>query len=166
MKLRVEGYKVVSAEHIGRPPLMSEEIVSLLVDHRGWLWVGEDAGVTVYDGQMWRSFTQDDGLIWNDTDSFAIYRRSRRKHVDRHLRRTESPDRAAERVSPDHRRLRQSRRLSLGPSRRNRWRIGEVEFERAHGIDGAALVQGYAGYRLFDTGWWANRIPAGKRRVS
>ncbi len=72
MKLRVQGYKVVGAEHIGRPPLMSEEIVSLIVDHRGWLWVGEDAGVTVYDGQRWRSFTQDDGLIWNDTDSFAL----------------------------------------------------------------------------------------------
>jgi diguanylate cyclase (GGDEF)-like protein len=72
MKLHVNGYKVVRAEHIGRPPLMSEEIVSLVVDHRGWLWVGEDAGVTVYDGQMWRSFTQDDGLIWNDTDSFAL----------------------------------------------------------------------------------------------
>lgn len=72
MKLRVSGYKVVGAEHIGRPPLMSEEIVALVVDHRGWLWVGEDAGVTVYDGQTWRSFTQDDGLIWNDIDSFAI----------------------------------------------------------------------------------------------
>ncbi|WP_162601538.1 diguanylate cyclase [Occallatibacter savannae] len=73
MKLRVDGTKVVSAEHIGHPPLMSEGIVALRVDRRGRLWVGEDAGVTVYDGQMWRSFTQDDGLIWNDTDSFAIY---------------------------------------------------------------------------------------------
>ena len=72
MRLRVNGYTVVEAEHIGRPPLMSQEIVSLMVDHRGWLWVGEDAGVTVYDGQRWRSFTQDDGLIWNDTDSFAM----------------------------------------------------------------------------------------------
>jgi diguanylate cyclase (GGDEF)-like protein len=72
MRLRVSGYKVVEADHVGRPPLMSEEIVSLIVDHRGWLWVGEDAGVTVFDGQRWRSFTQDDGLIWNDTDSFAL----------------------------------------------------------------------------------------------
>ena len=72
MKLRVDGSKVVHAEPIGRPPLMSEGIVSLLVDHRGRLWIGEDAGVTVYDGEIWRSFTQDDGLIWNDTDSFAI----------------------------------------------------------------------------------------------
>jgi len=72
MRLHVNGYKVVQADHIGRPPLMSEEIVSLVVDHRGWLWVGEDAGVTVFDGHRWRSFTQDDGLIWNDTDSFAM----------------------------------------------------------------------------------------------
>jgi diguanylate cyclase (GGDEF)-like protein len=72
MRLRVSGYKVTEAEHIGRPPLMSQEVVSLVVDHRGWLWVGQDAGVTVYDGHRWRSFTQDDGLIWNDTDSFAL----------------------------------------------------------------------------------------------
>lgn len=72
MRLHVKGYRVVQADNIGRPPLMSEEIVSLIVDHRGWLWVGEDAGVTVFDGQNWRSFTQDDGLIWNDTDSFAL----------------------------------------------------------------------------------------------
>jgi diguanylate cyclase (GGDEF)-like protein len=72
MRLHVNGYKIVEADHIGHPPLMSEEIVALLVDRRGWLWVGEDAGVTVFDGQRWRSFTQDDGLIWNDTDSFAL----------------------------------------------------------------------------------------------
>jgi diguanylate cyclase (GGDEF)-like protein len=26
----------------------------------------------VFDGHAWRSYTQDDGLIWNDTDSFAL----------------------------------------------------------------------------------------------
>ena len=72
MRMRVSGYRIVEAEHIGHPPLMSQEVVSMVVDHRGWLWVGEDAGVTVYDGVRWRSFTQDDGLIWNDTDSFAL----------------------------------------------------------------------------------------------
>ncbi len=72
MRMRVSGYRIVEAEHIGRPPLMSQEVVSMVVDHRGWLWVGEDAGVTVYDGHRWRNFTQEDGLIWNDTDSFAL----------------------------------------------------------------------------------------------
>jgi diguanylate cyclase (GGDEF)-like protein len=44
----------------------------LYVDRRGWLWAGEDAGLTVFDGHSWRSFDQDDGLIWNDQDSNGI----------------------------------------------------------------------------------------------
>ncbi len=72
MRLRVEGYRVVETKHIGRPPLLSQQVVSLMIDHRGWVWVGQDAGLTVFDGHTWRSFTQDDGLIWNDTDSFAL----------------------------------------------------------------------------------------------
>ena len=72
MRIRVNAYRIVEAEHIAHPPLLSQEVVSLVVDRRGWLWVGEDAGVTVYDGFRWRSFTQDDGLIWNDTDSNAM----------------------------------------------------------------------------------------------
>ena len=72
MRLRVEGYRIAKAEQIGRPPLLSQQVVSLLVDHRGWLWLGQDAGLTVFDGGKWHSFTQDDGLIWNDTDSFAL----------------------------------------------------------------------------------------------
>jgi diguanylate cyclase (GGDEF)-like protein len=71
-RMRIRDYHVVESEHIGRPPLLSQQIVSLVVDHRGWLWVGEDAGVTVFDGVRWRSFTQDDGLIWNDTDSYSL----------------------------------------------------------------------------------------------
>jgi diguanylate cyclase (GGDEF)-like protein len=72
MRIRVNDYRVVESEHIGRPPLLSQQVVSLIVDRRGWLWAGEDTGVTVYDGVRWRSFTQDDGLIWNDTDSYAV----------------------------------------------------------------------------------------------
>jgi diguanylate cyclase (GGDEF)-like protein len=72
MKLRIDQYRVVEAKRIGRPPLLSEEVVSLLVDDRGWVWVGQDAGLSVFDGQGWRNYTQDDGLIWNDTDSFAL----------------------------------------------------------------------------------------------
>ena len=72
MRLRVVGDRVVESEHIPRKDLVSDQVVSLLVDHRGWLWVGEDAGLTVYDGHHWRSFTQDDGLIWNDLDAYAL----------------------------------------------------------------------------------------------
>ena len=72
IRLRIANNRVVESEHVVRPHLLSEQVVSLLVDHRGWLWVGQDAGVTVNDGKSWRSFTQDDGLIWNDTDSYAL----------------------------------------------------------------------------------------------
>lgn len=72
VRLRMAGYRVVEAKSFGRPSLLSEEVVALMVDHRGWLWIGQDAGLTVYDGHNWRSFTQDDGLIWNDCDSNAL----------------------------------------------------------------------------------------------
>jgi diguanylate cyclase (GGDEF)-like protein len=72
VRLRISGDRIVESEHILRPKLLSEQVVSLMVDHRGWLWVGQDAGLTIYDSHSWRSFTQDDGLIWNDLDSFAL----------------------------------------------------------------------------------------------
>ncbi|HEY6491429.1 MAG: diguanylate cyclase [Terracidiphilus sp.] len=72
MRLRIDKYRVVEAKTFGRPPLLSQQVVSLLVDDRGWIWVGQDAGLSVFDGHAWRSYTQDDGLIWNDTDSFAL----------------------------------------------------------------------------------------------
>lgn len=72
MRLSVSGDRVVSTLHIERPQVLSEQIVSLTVDHRGWLWLGQDAGLTVFDGKSWHSFTQDDGLIWNDTDSYGL----------------------------------------------------------------------------------------------
>jgi diguanylate cyclase (GGDEF)-like protein len=72
MRLRVNGDRIVESMHIQRPRVLSQQIVSLIVDRRGWLWVGQDAGLTVYDGQTWHSFTQDDGLIWNDTDSYGL----------------------------------------------------------------------------------------------
>jgi len=72
MRLRIAGDRVVESEHIAGPRLLSEQVVSLFVDSRGWLWVGQDAGLTVYDGRTWRSFMQDDGLIWNDLDSNGL----------------------------------------------------------------------------------------------
>ncbi|MGB6691313.1 MAG: diguanylate cyclase [Terracidiphilus sp.] len=72
LRLRIAGDRVVEAEHIVRPQLLSEQVVALLVDRRGWLWAGQDAGLTVFDGRSWRSFTQDDGLIWNDIDANGL----------------------------------------------------------------------------------------------
>jgi diguanylate cyclase (GGDEF)-like protein len=71
-RLRIAGYRVVDSEHIDRPAILSDDVVAIKVDHRGWLWIGQDAGVTVFDGRAWRSFTQDDGLIWNDCNTNAL----------------------------------------------------------------------------------------------
>ena len=72
MRVQVAGYRAARITHFSKPPLLSEQVVALMVDHRGWVWVGEDAGISVFDGKTWHSFTQDDGLIWNDTDSYAL----------------------------------------------------------------------------------------------
>ena len=72
MRLRIDGNKIVESEHVVQPHLLSEQVVSLFADKRGWLWVGQDAGLTVFDGRIWRTFTQDDGLIWNDLDSNGL----------------------------------------------------------------------------------------------
>lgn len=72
MRLRIAGDRITESERVVRPHLLSDRVVSLAADHRGWIWVGQDAGVTVFDGKTWRSFDQDDGLVWNDTDSDAL----------------------------------------------------------------------------------------------
>ena len=72
MRLRVAGDRIYEAEHVAQPPLLSEKIVSLLVDRRGWLWMGQDAGLTSFDGRTWRNFTQDSGLLWNDCSRYAL----------------------------------------------------------------------------------------------
>ena len=62
--------RVVGVQHA---PLRSPEILFLQVDRRGWIWVGEDQGVEVFDGHAWRSYTVDNGLIWNDVDAEAFF---------------------------------------------------------------------------------------------
>ena len=42
--------------------------LAILVDHRGWVWLGTDVGLAVWNGQNWRHLTQESGLIWNDVN--------------------------------------------------------------------------------------------------
>ncbi len=73
MRLRLSGDKVVESHRIRTSEILSEQVVALASDRRGWMWVGQDAGLSVFDGNGWRSYTQEDGLVWNDVDSDAIY---------------------------------------------------------------------------------------------
>lgn len=46
------------------PELRSSDTLTILVDRRGWVWVGTDQGLLVWNGQSWRHLTQECGLIW------------------------------------------------------------------------------------------------------
>ena len=48
-------------------------LYSLHTDRRGWIWANTGRGVGVYDGQVWRQFGVEDGLVWTDTTPGALY---------------------------------------------------------------------------------------------
>jgi signal transduction histidine kinase/ligand-binding sensor domain-containing protein/ActR/RegA family two-component response regulator len=63
-------------EHLGSGAggtLHSDKTVFLNSDSRGWLWVGTDHGVDVFDGARWRHYGRSEGLIWDDCNSNAFY---------------------------------------------------------------------------------------------
>ncbi|MGC9157927.1 MAG: diguanylate cyclase domain-containing protein [Terracidiphilus sp.] len=49
-------------------PMRSLAPLAILADSRGWIWVGTDLGLAVWNGHDWRHLTQESGLIWNDID--------------------------------------------------------------------------------------------------
>jgi signal transduction histidine kinase/CheY-like chemotaxis protein/streptogramin lyase len=53
--------------------LRSDKTLFLQFDNRGWLWVGTDHGVDVFDRSRWRHYGRSDGLIWDDCNSNAIF---------------------------------------------------------------------------------------------
>jgi len=54
------------------PELSTLAPLAILADRRGWVWVGTDLGLMVWNGQVWRHLTQESGLIWNDVNQGAL----------------------------------------------------------------------------------------------
>jgi len=50
------------------PELRTLAPLAIFADSRGWVWLGSDQGLAVWNGQSWRHVTQESGLIWNDVD--------------------------------------------------------------------------------------------------
>jgi signal transduction histidine kinase/ligand-binding sensor domain-containing protein/CheY-like chemotaxis protein len=71
--LHVNGSKVLRIDRFTKPVLESDQVDFLNTDTRGWIWVGKDHGVDVFDGHTWRSYTQGNGLVWNDCDGKAFF---------------------------------------------------------------------------------------------
>ena len=63
-------------ERVAQPFVASPSVYILAFDHRGWLWVGTDRGMDVFNGTQWVGLTTDDGLVWNDTDSDSFHESS------------------------------------------------------------------------------------------
>lgn len=64
----------LSAWRLQIPPEMATySTLAILVDRRGWVWLGTDAGLLVWNGREWRHLTQESGLIWNDINQGALY---------------------------------------------------------------------------------------------
>jgi diguanylate cyclase (GGDEF)-like protein len=58
---------------LDQPLLGGTIIFGVHEDRRGWLWVGTDSGIAIWNRQHWRFFNQSDGLIWNDTNGNVFY---------------------------------------------------------------------------------------------
>ena len=71
-RLRLDGDRIVSSDRFQPPDIISNSIVSLLVDRRGWLWAGTDNGVSVFNNRRWVSATTAAGLIWDDLDTGGL----------------------------------------------------------------------------------------------
>ena len=58
---------------LANTPMAGRSVLSMHVDRRHWLWIGSDDGVAVWNGKAWRLLNQQSGLIWNDSNQYAIF---------------------------------------------------------------------------------------------
>jgi signal transduction histidine kinase/ligand-binding sensor domain-containing protein/ActR/RegA family two-component response regulator len=73
VRLKVSGSEVASIQLFSKPRLASDLVVSIGADRRGWIWIGGDQGVDVFDGINWRRYTTSDGLISDDISERAFW---------------------------------------------------------------------------------------------
>jgi diguanylate cyclase (GGDEF)-like protein len=71
--LRVDGDRSRFLDVLTTSEIISTDVQFVRFDHRGWLWVGTDLGVNVFDGRRWKLLTQRDGLVSSDTNEGAFF---------------------------------------------------------------------------------------------
>ena len=72
-RLEVRGSDLASIQLFSKPRLASDLVVAIAADRRGWIWIGGDQGVDVFDGKDWRRYTTNDGLISDDISERAFW---------------------------------------------------------------------------------------------
>ena len=71
--LRVDGDQATLLGAVSVPEVASSDVQFVRFDQRGWLWIGTDVGVNVFDGTRWMLLTRLDGLLSGDTNEGAFY---------------------------------------------------------------------------------------------
>ena len=71
-RLTLHADRVLSSTSISTEDIGSNSVLALMVDHLGWIWVGTDRGVAVYDGQQWVTIDAGQGLLSNDINEDGI----------------------------------------------------------------------------------------------
>ncbi len=72
LRVRLRGDRVVGVDHVQPNGPTGTFVETILVDHRGWVWIGSSAGVMAFDGKRWSAVTTNDGLLWNDVSQGGI----------------------------------------------------------------------------------------------
>jgi hypothetical protein len=70
--LRINGDQSHLLASFVSPSIVSTDIQFGRFDRRGWLWVGTDLSMNVFNGTDWKLLTERDGLVSNDTNEGAF----------------------------------------------------------------------------------------------
>jgi len=71
--MKIQDDRVVHADRFAETALGSERAYFIERDRHGLIWLGLDSGLAFLQGDKWHVLTQEDGLVWNDTDDHAFF---------------------------------------------------------------------------------------------
>ena len=72
LHLAITGSTATILDRANAVQISSDNTTFVEIDRRGWVWVGSDDGVRVFNGHDWTQCTAEDGLLWDDTDFRAF----------------------------------------------------------------------------------------------
>lgn len=71
--IRIDTRGTLRAQRVDAPLLRGRDTLALYADRRGWLWVGSDSGIALWNGKRWRMLNRTHGLAWDDINGSGFY---------------------------------------------------------------------------------------------